>query len=132
MTDRNPYDFETNELGVLRAITQGKLPAEVDTLEQPDFLRWVLHRTWKHAPGERPVILHCADVIELRTTDLLSTYLYSQLGEISGDHRTHGSTWYAIHNPGSLDCSFLPYFDALNRRYVTDSSSQSCTTLTLC
>lgn len=112
MTDLNPYGFEASEIAVLRAITQGKLPAEVDALEQPEFLRWVLHKSWSHSSEGRPVMSHCIDVIECQTADLLPHYLYRRIDNIPGDYTTLGDNWHAIHNPNSFACSFLPHIDA--------------------
>lgn len=125
MSDLNPYHYEANELAVLRSITQNKLPAEPDTLDLPEFIRWLLLKSWKSDPEARLVMARHVEVIDRRTMDLLPLYIDSEVDEIVDDLKTLGDDWHAVHNPDTFDCSFLPHLDSLDVRYVADSQYQS-------
>lgn len=85
-----------------------RLPAEVETLDLPEFLDWILRMCWKQDPEARPSMPLCLEVITSR------------------DHfKVVGEGCYSMYYSGSCKYDFSTSFDAHPARCVAFLSCQT-------
>lgn len=70
MTDKHPYYSLQSTKDILLAIVNNKPPADVATLNIPNFVIDILERCWDSSPEARPTMSVCQKALEQERLDV--------------------------------------------------------------
>lgn len=106
LADRQPYHDIKRDQAVILALSQGKPPADIKTLQVPHPVKALLKRCWSTNPTTRPTLARCESLllqtlrlVESRGPDVATGTMEAEGWAIASRFDAKSEEWYAYRNP---------------------------------